>query len=79
MSRKGDCWDNAVVESFFKTLKVWRVYHRRYRTRGEATIAFDTEVGMETTFFVRIPLSPLEQIAEGMQSGARVEQLQVNQ
>jgi transposase InsO family protein len=36
MSRKGNCWDNAVVESFFRTLKVERVYHRRYRTREEA-------------------------------------------
>ena len=36
MSRKGNCWDNAVVESFFKTLKVERVYRRRYRVRAEA-------------------------------------------
>ena len=36
MSRKGDCWDNAVVESFFKSLKAERVQHRRYRTREEA-------------------------------------------
>ena len=36
MSRKGDCWDNAVVESFFKSLKAERVKHRRYRTREEA-------------------------------------------
>ncbi len=36
MSRKGNCWDNACVESFFRTLKVERVYHRRYRTREEA-------------------------------------------
>jgi len=36
MSRKGDCWDNAPVESFFATLKVERVYHRRYQTREEA-------------------------------------------
>lgn len=36
MSRRADCWDNAVAESFFKTLKVERVYHRRYRTRREA-------------------------------------------
>jgi len=36
MSRKGDCWDNAPVESFFATLKVERVYHRRYETREEA-------------------------------------------
>lgn len=36
MSRRGNCWDNAVAESFFKTLKVERVYHRRYVTRLEA-------------------------------------------
>jgi len=36
MSRKGDCWDNAVMESFFSTLKKELVHHRRYRTREEA-------------------------------------------
>lgn len=36
MSRKGNCWDNAVAESFFHTLKVELVYHRRYQTRKEA-------------------------------------------
>lgn len=36
MSRKGNCWDNAVVESFFHTLKVELVHHRRYLTREEA-------------------------------------------
>lgn len=36
MSRKANCWDNAVMESFFKTLKVERVNHRRYRSRLEA-------------------------------------------
>ena len=36
MSRKGDCWDNAPVESFFATLKKERVHHRRYRTREQA-------------------------------------------
>jgi putative transposase len=30
MSRKGNCWDNAVAESFFKTLKVELVYRNRY-------------------------------------------------
>lgn len=30
MSRAGNCYDNAVVESFFRTLKVERVYDRRY-------------------------------------------------
>lgn len=36
MSRKGNCWDNAVAESFFKTLKVERVYQTVYKTRKEA-------------------------------------------
>lgn len=37
MSRKGDCWDNAVVESFFASLKKEHVYTKpRYRTRDEA-------------------------------------------
>jgi transposase InsO family protein len=36
MSAAGDCYDNAVMESFFKTLKVELVYHRDYRTRAEA-------------------------------------------
>ena len=37
MSRKGDCWDNAAMESFFSTLKTERVYRvPRYRTRDDA-------------------------------------------
>ena len=36
MSRKGNCWDNAVAESFFKTLKVKRVYQMTYASRNEA-------------------------------------------
>ena len=36
MSRRGNCWDNAVVESFFHSLKVERVYDRRYATLEEA-------------------------------------------
>jgi putative transposase len=36
MSRRGDCYDNAVAESFFKTLKVELVYHEHYATREQA-------------------------------------------
>jgi putative transposase len=36
MSRTGDCWDNAVAESFFATLKAELVDHQHYRTRDEA-------------------------------------------
>lgn len=35
MSRRGDCWDNAVVESFFASLKVERLADRRYATIEE--------------------------------------------
>ena len=36
MSRKGCCWDNAVAESFFHTLKTELVHHEDYRSRREA-------------------------------------------
>jgi putative transposase len=36
MSRKGNCWDNAVAESFFATLKTELIYTRRFATRAEA-------------------------------------------
>ena len=36
MSRAGDCWDNAVVERFFGSLKRERTYFRHYATRAEA-------------------------------------------
>lgn len=36
MSRPGNCWDNAVVESFFATLKVELIHRRDYRTRADA-------------------------------------------
>jgi len=36
MSRKGDCYDNAPMESFWGTLKNELIHHRRYKTREEA-------------------------------------------
>lgn len=36
MSRKGNCWDNAVVERFFRSLKSDQTEYRRYATREEA-------------------------------------------
>ena len=36
MSRKGNCWDNAPVESFFSTLKKEHVFHHDYRYRTQA-------------------------------------------
>lgn len=36
MSRKGDCWDNAAMESFFGSLKTECTHHRHYHSRNEA-------------------------------------------
>ena len=36
MSSKGDCWDNAVMESFFGSMKTECTHHRRYHSRSEA-------------------------------------------
>ena len=36
MSRRGNCWDNAVAESFFGSLKKERVRKQIYRTRDQA-------------------------------------------
>ena len=36
MSRKGNCWDNAPMESFSNSLKNERVHHARYQTREVA-------------------------------------------
>jgi len=35
MSRRGNCWDNAAMESFFSTLKTERLSRKHYRTRDE--------------------------------------------
>ena len=39
MSRKGNCWDNAIAESFFlKTLKTEMVHHRKFEPRTQAKL-----------------------------------------
>jgi len=38
MSRRANCWDNAAIESFFKTLKVERIHRIRYQSRAEAKL-----------------------------------------
>lgn len=39
MSGKGNCYDNAVAESFFKTLKAELIYQNSYKSRKEAYIS----------------------------------------
>ena len=42
MSRKGNCYDNAFIESFWSSLKYELIYHRRFATRAQArTAVFD--------------------------------------
>ncbi|WP_449124805.1 integrase core domain-containing protein, partial [Pseudomonas viridiflava] len=36
MSRKGNCWDNAVMERFFLNLKMERTWRKDYANQGEA-------------------------------------------
>lgn len=38
MSRTGNCYDNAVMESFFSTLKCEWVHHQDYKTRAQASL-----------------------------------------
>ncbi len=46
MSRKGNCYDNAPVESFWGTLKTELVHHRRYQTRAEAMYEISEYIGI---------------------------------
>jgi putative transposase len=39
MSRKGNCWDNAIAESFFHTIKNQLIRHRKFKTKHEAELA----------------------------------------
>jgi len=39
MSKKGDCFDNAVAESFFGTLKNELIHHEKFKTREQARLS----------------------------------------
>ncbi len=53
MSRKGNCYDNAFIESFWSSLKYELVYHHRFATRTEARTAIFDYI---ETFYNRIRL-----------------------
>ena len=46
VSRRGDCRDNAPMESFFHTLKTELTHHRNYKTRQEAESGIFTHIGL---------------------------------
>jgi transposase InsO family protein len=50
MSRKGNCWDNAVTERFFLNLKMERVWQRRYANHGEAMADINHSSSASTKF-----------------------------
>lgn len=58
MSRRGDCWDNAVAESFFATLKMELLYEFPLQTRPETRIAVADYI--ETFYNVRRRHSSLD-------------------
>ena len=45
MSRKGDCYDNAAMESFFGLLKRERIHRRKYWSRQEAVEDIEDYIG----------------------------------
>ncbi len=63
MSRKGNCWDNAVMERFFLNLKMERVWQRRYANPAEAVadithyiVAFYNTHRLHSTLGYRSPV-----------------------
>ena len=64
MSRKGNCWDNAVAESFFKTIKVECIYKHRFQSKKQAfSIIFEYIRGWYNTTRIHSALgfiSPLQ-------------------
>jgi putative transposase len=66
MSRKGNCWDNAVSESFFSTIKHELIHRHDWETRAAASLAIAEYIGrisltlslviFSTWFMIRILL-----------------------
>jgi putative transposase len=57
MSRKGNCWDNAVAESFFKTIKVEELYHHKFKSIEQVySVVFDYIDGWYNTLRIHSTL-----------------------
>lgn len=67
MSRRANVWDNAPMKSFFKTLRVERIYHVRYETRAQARLnIFDWIEGYYTRRCLHTSigfLTPVDEVA----------------
>jgi transposase InsO family protein len=63
MSRKGNCWDNAPMESFFHTLKTELVMHCDYKTRDynrqrrHSTIHYEAPLAFEASTIAQFKVS----------------------
>jgi transposase InsO family protein len=58
MSRKGNCYDNAFIESFWSSLKYELVYHRRFATLAQARTAIFDYIEIFITAPDSIPVLP---------------------
>lgn len=47
MSGKGNCWDNAVAESFFKTFKSELVYGSKLKTKEQMSLNFLSQLSLQ--------------------------------
>ena len=60
MSRKGNCYDNAFIESFFSSLKYELVYHQRFGTFAQARTASLITLKPSITASDFIPVLPIK-------------------
>ena len=71
MSRKGNCWDNAVAESFFKTIKVESLYRYKFETMAEVySVVFDYIDGWYNSCLLYTSPSPRDATLSRMPSSA---------
>ena len=72
MSRKGNCWDNAVMERFFLNLKMERVWQKDYANHAEAiTDIADYIVNFYNAVRLHLTLGNLSPIAFEHQSASK--------
>ena len=78
MSRKGNCWDNAVAESFFKTIKVEWIYTQKYTNQEQAQLSIFEWIESWYNRRRRHSAIGYQTIEEPKRSGARRSQIERN-